>query len=188
MDPKQQKFSIGYFLLTLVALLVLQAIFFAPHPENLPYSEFKRLLQKGKVKDLTLGKQIITGTLVPEGLEGLLTKDQLADLKREGKGAHRFITARVDDPALVGELEKANIRFTGTVENTWLSTLISWVVPALIFFGLWAVLVRRLGAQSGLLALGKSRAKVYVEKKTGVTFDDVAGIDEAKEELVEVVD
>jgi len=74
------------------------------------------------------------------------------------------------------------------VENTWLSTLLAWVLPALVFFGLWALLVRRMGPQGGLMAIGKSKAKVYVERSTGVTFEDVAGIDEARGELEEIVD
>ena len=188
MDPKQQKFSIGYFISTLVGLMVLQSVLFGPHAENLAYSDFKVLVTKGKVRDLTIEKQTITGTLIPEGLEGLLPKEKLAELKRYGKGEHRFVTARVNDPSLTPELEAAKIRFTGTVENTWLSTLLSWVLPAVIFFGLWAFLIRRLRAQSGLMTIGKSQARVYMERSTGVSFEDVAGIDEAREELMEVVD
>jgi cell division protease FtsH len=188
MDPKQQKFSIGYFILILVGMLLLQSVLFGPHPENLAYSDFKILVKNEKVKDLTLGPQTITGTLVPQGLEGLLPKAKIAELKRYGNGQHRFVTARVSDPTLIPALEAAKVRFTGTVQNTWLSTLLAWVLPAVIFFGLWVFLIRRLGAQSGLMTIGKSRARVYVQRSTGVSFEDVAGIDEAREELMEVVD
>ena len=188
MEPKQQKFSVGYFIAALVVLLLLQSFLFAPHRENLSYSEFKMLVKKGKVTDLVLDKQVITGTLAPGGLEGLLPKEKLEALKRAGGGAHAFITARVDDPGLVGELEAAKVKFAGRVENTWLSTLLAWVLPALVFFGLWALLVRRMGPQGGLMAIGKSKARVYVERSTGVTFEDVAGIDEARGELEEIVD
>src|SRR3990167_927812 len=188
MEPRQQKFSVGYFIGTLVVLLLLQSFLFAPHRENLSYSEFKTLVAKGKVTDLVLDKQVITGTLAPEGLEGVLPKQKVEELKRYGGGAHAFITARVDDPGLVAELAAAKVRFTGRVENTWLTTLLSWVLPALVFFGLWALLVRRMGPQGGLMAIGKSKAKVYVERSTGVTFEDVAGIDEARGELEEIVD
>ena len=77
MEPRQQKFSVGYFIGTLVVLLLLQSFLFAPHRENLSYSEFKTLVAKGKVTDLVLDKQVITGTLAPEGLEGVLPKQKL---------------------------------------------------------------------------------------------------------------
>jgi cell division protease FtsH len=189
MEPKQQKFSIGYVIATVLALVLIQSVLFAPHAETLSYSEFKALARKGKVANLVLDKQSIAGTLAAEGLEGLLPKEKLEELKRAGGGQHRFVTARVDDPGLVAELEAANVKFTGRVENTWLSALLSWILPALVFVGVWAFVMRRMGAaQGGLLAIGKSKAKVYVQHETGVTFDDVAGIDEARGELMEVVD
>ena len=189
MEPKQQKFTISYFVAAVLTLLLIQAFVLAPHVENLSYSEFKSLVGKDKVSNLVLGKQVITGTLAANGLEGLLPKEKIDELKRYGGGVHRFVTARVDDSGLVAELEAAHVTFTGSVENTWLTALLSWVIPALVFVGLWALVMRRMGnAQGGLLALGKSRAKVYVERSTGVTFDDVAGIDEARSELMEIVD
>ncbi len=188
METRQRKFSIGYSIAALIALLLLQSLLFAPHAENLSYSEFKVLLKKGKVSNLVLERQTITGTLAADGLEGLLPKEKLDELKRAGGGTHGFTTARVDDAGLVGELEAANVKFAGRVENTWLFALLSWVLPAVIFGGVWFVLMRRLGPQQGLMAIGKSKAKVYVQHETGVTFDDVAGIDEARGELMEVVD
>jgi cell division protease FtsH len=188
MEGKQQTFSLGYFIAALIALFLLQSVLFAPHAETLSYSEFKALVKKGKVSNLILDKQTITGTLTAEGLEGLLSREKLEELKRAGAGPHRFTTARVDDPGLVPELEAAGVKYAGRVENTWLSALLSWVLPALVFVGVWAVLLRRMGPQQGLMAIGKSKAKVYVERQTGVTFEDVAGIDEARGELIEVVD
>ena len=188
MEPKQQRFSLWYVTAAVIGLLVIQSVLFAPHPENLSYSQFKTLLQHGKISNVLLGTQTITGSLSPVGLEGLLPKDKLEELKRYGGGVHRFVTARVEDPGLVHELEAAKVDFTGTVENTWLKALISWVLPAVIFVGLWALLVRRMGAQTGLMAIGKSKARVYLERSTGVSFEDVAGIDEARSELIEIVD
>ena len=189
MEPKQKNFIVWYFVAAAVALMLVQALVLAPHVENLSYSEFKSLVAKGKVTNLVIAKQVISGTLAADGLEGLLPKEKLDELKRYGNGVHQFVTARVDDPALVADLEATHVRFTGTVENTWLTALLGWVVPALVFVGLWALVMRRMGnAQGGLLAIGKSRAKVYVETSTGVTFDDVAGIDEARGELMEIVD
>jgi cell division protease FtsH len=189
MEAKRQKFTIWYFVAALLILFTIQALVLAPHVENLSYSEFKSLVAKDKVSNLVIDKQVITGTLAANGLEGLLPKEKLDELKRYGGGEHRFVSARVDDPGLVAELEAAHVTFTGSVENTWLTALLSWVVPALVFVGLWALVMRRMGnTQSGLLSIGKSRAKVYVEQSTGVTFDDVAGIDEARAELMEIVD
>ena len=96
-------------------------------------------MRKGKVSNLVLDKQTITGTLPAEGLEGLLPMEKLEELKRAGAGTHPFVTARVDDPGLVAELEAANVKFTGRVENTWLSMLLSWILPALVFVGVWVV-------------------------------------------------
>jgi cell division protease FtsH len=98
------------------------------------------------------------------------------------------VTTRVEDPGLVPELEAARVRFTGHVANTWLATLLSWILPAVIFVGLWMFVMKRMNPQNGLMSLGKSRAKVYVQDKTGVSFDDIAGIDEARGELMEIVD
>jgi cell division protease FtsH len=187
--PHGQKVAFGYLVAAMLALFLINSFLFAPHPESISYSEFKTLVRKGKVSDLLLDAHAITGTLGPDGMEGVLPKEKIEALKRSGAGPYRFVTVRVDDPSLVTELEAANVKFTGRAENTWISTVLSWVVPALLFMGIWVFLMRRMGgAQGGLLAIGKSKAKVYMQHSTGVTFDDVAGIDEARGELMEIVD
>ncbi len=98
MEPIQQTFCIGSFIVALVAPLLVQSLFSGPYTESLSYSELKAPVKKGTVRDLTLGSQTITGTLSPEGLEGVLSKKKIEELKRYGKGTDRFITARVDDP------------------------------------------------------------------------------------------
>jgi cell division protease FtsH len=188
MDLKQRKFAIGYLAIALMTILVFQFPLFGPRAANVSYSEFKALAKKGKVSNLTLDKETISGTLSSDGLESLLAPQKLEELKRLGDGPHRFVAARVEDPGLVAELEQANVKFAGHVENLWLSTLLSWVLPAVVFAGVWILLMRRFGPQQGLMTIGKSKARVYVEHTTGVTFDDVAGIDEARGELMEVVD
>jgi len=188
MEKQQQQFSLWYFLLVLLLLLAGENYLMAPHVENLAYSDFKTLLKAGKIEDVVITDQTISGVLKDEGLEHLLPKEKLEELKRFGKGEQRFTTVRVNDPDLIADLEAAKVRFAGRVESTWFSTLLSWVVPAVIFFALWGFLIRRMGAASGMMEIGKSKAKVYLEKQTGVTFDDVAGIDEAKGELIEVVE
>ncbi|HZO38606.1 MAG TPA: ATP-dependent zinc metalloprotease FtsH [Methylomirabilota bacterium] len=188
MDLKQRKFAIGYLAITLIAILVFQFPLFGPRATTLSYSEFKALAKKGKVSNLTVDRETVSGTLSTDGLETLLPKEKIEELKRSSGDTHRFVAARVEDPGLVAELEQANVKFTGHVENTWLSTLLSWILPAVVFAGVWILLMRRFGPQQGLMTIGKSKARVYVEHKTGVTFDDVAGIDEARGELMEVVD
>ena len=188
MEKQQQQFSLWYFLIVFLLIFAMQSFLFAPHAENIAYSEFKALLKAGKVENIALGERAITGTLKLEGLEGLLPKERLEALKRDDGGEHRFATVRVDDPALIGELETAKVRFAGVIESKWFSTLLSWILPAVIFFALWGVIMKRMGgAASSFLEIGKSKAKVYMEKQTGVTFDDVAGVDEAKEELKEII-
>ncbi|MCY1480024.1 ATP-dependent zinc metalloprotease FtsH 4 [compost metagenome] len=188
MEPRQQQFSLWYVLLAVSAMLILQSVLFSPHVETLPYSDFKVLLKAGKLKDISLGEGAVTGTLSTDGIEKLLPKQQVEEMLRQGKGDHPFSTLRVNDPNLVQDLEAAKVRFVGQPDNKWIGALLSWVVPALLFFAIWSFLIKRVGgAAGGMMEIGKSKAKVYMQKETGVTFADVAGIDEAKEELAEIV-
>jgi cell division protease FtsH len=188
MEPKHQ-FSIWYFLVAFLLIVALQEYFLAPvHVNNLPYSDFKALLKAGKISNVGLSETVITGTLLNEGLEGVLAGETAEQLRKLGRGEHRFTSVRVNDPTLVQELEAAKVRFTGQVESKWLSTLLSWIVPAVVFFAIWSFAMKRMGgAAGGMLEIGKSKAKVYMEKDVKVTFDDVAGVDEAKEELKEII-
>jgi cell division protease FtsH len=188
MEPKQRTFSVWYTVGAMLALFAIQAFLLMPHPESMSYSEFKALLRAGKVSELGLYRDTIEGTFSPTGLEGVLSKEKIEEIKRSEKSSPGFVTTRVEDPGLVPELEAAHVRFTGHVTNTWIATLLSWILPAVIFVGLWMLVMKRMNPQSGLMSIGKSRAKVYVENKTGVTFNDIAGIDEARAELMEIVD
>ena len=146
--------------------------------EELPYSEFKTLLAAGNVTEVTVTRQSLLGKLKPE--EG-------------SKEPKLFTTVRVEDPDLVKELNVRNVKFTGMIESTFLRDIMWWVIPALIFGGIWFFVIRRLGqglgqGQKGFMTVGKSKAKIYAEKDTKVTFADVAGVDEGKEELREVID
>src|SRR5258705_10780429 len=188
MEPKQRTFSVWYTVGAMLALFGIQAFLLVPHPESMSYSEFKALLRAGKVSELGLYRDTIEGTFSPTGLEGVLSKEKIEAIKRSETSSPNFVTTRVEDPGLVAELEAAHVRFTGHVTNTWIATLLSWILPAVIFVGLWMLVMKRMNPQSGLMSIGKSRAKVYVEHQTGVTFDDIAGIDEARAELMEIVD
>ena len=187
MEPKQQ-FSMWYFVAVVLIVIVFQNLYVQRHVETLAYSEFKSALKAGKVIEETLTDATVTGKLSPEARNRILPPGTVFEPKGAGQGPHVFTTVRVDDPGLIQDLEAAKVRFSGQVENKLLATILSWVVPAVIFFALWGFLMKRMGAGGGMMEIGKSKAKVYMEKQTGVTFADVAGIDEAKAELMEVVE
>ena len=167
---KKTQLSIAYAVLTLLLLLSLQS-HFANQVETLPYSQFREWIKSGQVIECTFSGEFIRGRANVDGRE------------------ISFRTATIDDPELIGLLEEHQVEFTREPSNNWFTQLLSWVLPALIFVGIWLFVIRRMsGGGGGLMAIGKSKAKVYMEKGTGITFDDVAGIDEAKEELLEIVE
>lgn len=187
---KKQQFSIWYLLGAFLLIVALQDYLAPPHVDNLPYSDFKSFLRSGKITEVALGEAVITGTLSNDGAGEDLSPKTAERLATLSKGPHPFTTVRVDDPALVADLEAAKIPFAGRVESKWLPALLSWVIPALVFFALWSFLIKRMAGSQGMggfMSVGKSKAKVYMETDTKVTFDDVAGVDEAKEELQEVI-
>ncbi|MGH7793960.1 MAG: ATP-dependent zinc metalloprotease FtsH [Candidatus Binatia bacterium] len=191
MDKRKQQLSIGYFVIALLMLFLLQYYFAAPQPLSIDYSEFKSLVRKRLVTDLALTDETLRGRIKPEGVKEVLSAEEFKALNekvKEPKQALSFVTVRVQDDNLIAELEEHGIPFKGEVVSDWLPTLLSWVVPVGLFFLLWTYLFRRMGSGGGVMQLGKSKAKVYIEKKTGVTFVDVEGIDEAEEELAEVVE
>jgi cell division protease FtsH len=169
-------FNVGYAIAAIFAIFVIQYfVSTASQIAVIPYSEYQQLLKQGKVATVGISDRTLQGTL-KEPLSG---------------GQKQFVTTRVDQD-VAQELEKYNVRFTGQIESTFLRDLLSWVMPVLLFFGLWWYIAKRTaeggGFGGGLMAIGKSKAKIYVEADTGVNFADVAGVDEAKDELREVVD
>jgi cell division protease FtsH len=188
MKQEQQAFSIWYFFVALALFLALQTYLPAYRAEMITYSQFKTLVRHGLVTDLVVEQGTIRGNITAEGMKQIFSEEKLQELKYDGKSAHPFAAVRVDDPGLTAELEAAGIPFRGEVASNWLPTILSWVVPIALFFLVWSYFMKRMGGGTGLMQIGKSKAKVYIEKRTGVTFADVEGIDEAKEELVEVVE
>src|ERR1700732_2717346 len=170
---KQTQFHIGYWLAAFFGLLVLQYFYTtAQKVAPIPYSEFQQLLHDGKIAEIGVSDRYIQGKL----------KAPLANGKSE------FVTTRVD-PQFADELQKYGVTYRGEVESTLVQDLLSWILPVALFFGLWTFIARRMrGLGGGLMSIGKSKAKIYVEADTGVRFDDVAGVDEAKDELREIVE
>ena len=175
-DPSSRKHNIatGFIVVAGIAVLLLQWLVATYNTiDTIPFSQFEQLVAQGSVTEVTVGQDTIRGKL----------KDKLAS----GKSA--FVTARVD-PVLAEKLEAKGIVVTGESAGGLLQTIIVWVAPLLLFYLAWTFLGRQAGGGQGfggLMSIGKSRAKVYVEKDTKVTFADVAGVDEAKFELQEVV-
>ncbi|MFA6154781.1 ATP-dependent zinc metalloprotease FtsH [Mesorhizobium sp.] len=169
MDNKQ-KFNVGYFVAALVIIGLFQFWFAYRDTAQLSYSDVMRLTQDGKIASVTLTETMIEGTF-----------------KEPQDGKTMFLANRVD-PAAVAVFEKAGVKISGASDSNWLTTILSWIVPTLIFVGIWMFFFRGIAErQGGLINIGKSRAKVHLVRDTGVTFDDVAGADEAKTELKEIV-
>jgi cell division protease FtsH len=191
---KMTRFSIWYFVLFLLALLAIQNYFDLRRFQTVSYSDFRKLVELKGVKDLAVSTDTISGQLTPAGVE-FLTKDGknpelTALVKEEGKAGPQFTTIRLEDSDLLKNLEKADISYTARMDKTWLTSLLSWLLPMLLLMGVWIYFIRKLGAGAGggLMSIGKSKAKFYVEDETKVTFKDVAGVEEAIEELQEIIE
>ncbi len=173
MDKKTQ-INFWYILIAVLGILFIQNLYTQyTRVEPIPYSRFQTLLEQGKVAEVAITENHIYGSLRDTASEDF----------------NDFVTTRVESD-LAEMLDKHGVVYTGIVQSTWLRDLLSWIVPMAIFIGIWLFIIRRMSRGvmgSGLMSIGKSRAKVYVEKETKVTFADVAGVDEAKEELIEIV-
>ncbi|GAA0574109.1 ATP-dependent zinc metalloprotease FtsH [Craurococcus roseus] len=169
---RDSKFNMSYWAAAALAILLIQyVVSLGQQVATIPYSQFQQLVRDGKVVEAGVSDRFIQGTL-KEPLPG---------------GETRFATTRVE-PEIAEELDRHGVRYTGRIESTLFRDILSLLLPIALFVGVWVFLSRRMGAQGGLMQIGKSKAKVYVESDTGVTFADVAGVDEAKDELREIVD
>ena len=166
-----------------------QYFVFTQTTERLSYSQFKTLIKSGQVTDLVIRDKEISGSVTPEAIKEVLSPQRIKELGERAKKPLPFVVVRVEDARLTEDLERAGIPFKGETSSDWLPVILSWLLPIIIFFVLWNFLSNRMGgASGGLMQIGKSKAKVYIEKSTGVTFADVEGIEEAEEELIEVVE
>jgi cell division protease FtsH len=172
---KKAQINFWYILIAILGVLYIQNIYTQyTRVEPIPYSRFQNLLERGKVEEVSISENHIYGKLRETATESF----------------NEFVTTRVESD-LAELLDKHDVVYTGVVRSTWFRDLLSWILPMAIFIGIWLYIIRRMSKSmmggSGLMSIGKSRAKVYVEKETKVTFADVAGVDEAKEELEEIV-
>jgi len=156
----------------LLVLGMAQAYYMTPPGRSIPYSEFKQLVKSGDVAEILIGDQAIRGTL------------KAGDAKTKA-----FTVTRVEDPKLTEELEARGVKYTGEVMNRWLPELLGWVIPLLFLVGIWGFFFRRMsGAEGGVMSFARSKAKIYADDEVKVRFADVAGVEEAKDELKEIVE
>lgn len=170
---REHQINFWYVVIAVVAVVLIQGLLFQPtHTKTIPYSEFQQLADQGMVTDLVIGPDRITGTYKAP-----------AD-----KAVPHFATNRVD-PSLAQTLGKGNLAFSGEAAPGLLQTILGWLIPTLGFVLLWMFLVRPMAGHGmgGMMSIGKSKAKVFVEKDIKTSFADAAGVDEAKDELKEVV-
>jgi cell division protease FtsH len=175
MDTKKIRFSVWYLVVALWLITLIQ-VFVTPSfsPTELSYTELKAAIAGGKVDEVSVSATHVHGRLKPEG---------------EGVEGRAFNTVRVEDPDLLRDLAAHGVKVKGVIETTFWRDLLSWLIPIAVFLGVWLFLLRRMGqGQGGFMTVGKSKAKVYMEKEVKVTFADAAGVDEAKEELREVIE
>jgi cell division protease FtsH len=189
------QFSLIYVLVGAVILSILQSWFVAPRTVELPMSKFLDLVRQNKVESASLTEREITGRARPGALPEppVAQTDRLRRLLGSDDNVRRFTVTRipgVDDSQLLTLLEAHHVEFAGRVENTvWRDLLFGWVIPLALMFGIWMLIMRRVGGgATQALSFGRSKAKIYDRKELKTTFVDVAGADEAKTELVEVVD
>ncbi len=176
LSPQRPAFSIWYVLGLLLLLALAQAWFLTPAGRQIPYSEFKTLVRNGQVVEATVGDQTINGKLrEPQG-EGR----QRSDL---------FVTTRIEDPKLVEDLDGHQVKYTGETVSRWLPEILGWIIPLVLLIAVWSFFFRRIGgAEGGVMSFARSRAKIYADDDVKVSFQDVAGVDEAEDELREIVE
>src|SRR5918996_1107510 len=164
--------AIWYVLGFLFLMVLAQAWFLAPSGRQLPYSEFKQLVRSGQVAEITVGEQSIHGVL-----------------KREQNNSRTFKTTRIEDPKLLEDLDQHAVKYTGEFVSRWLPEVLGWVIPILILLALWSFFFRRMsGAEGGVMSFARSKHRVFAEDDVKVSFADVAGVDEAEQELKEIVE
>ncbi len=189
------QFSLIYILAAVVVLSLLQSWLLAPRIVEIPMSKFLQLVRENKIEAVSVTEREITGRAKPGTLPEppAASADRLRRLMGSDEDVRRFTVTRipgVDDARLVSELEAHHVEFSGRIENTvWRDLFFGWVIPLALMIGIWMLIMRRVGGgATQALSFGRSKAKIYDRKELKTTFLDVAGVDEAKAELVEIID
>src|SRR6476660_995922 len=173
LTPRTGPGSAVWYILAVFLLLALgQAFYFSMQGgKEISYSEFKQAVRDGTVQDVVVAEDRVRGAM-----------------KGDGK-SHPFVTVRIEDPKLLEELERAGVKFTGEAPNKWLAEIVGWIIPIIFLVALWSFFFRRMGgAEGGVMSFARSRAKIYADDDVKVRFGDVAGVDEAEDELREIVE
>jgi cell division protease FtsH len=170
--PGRPAGAIWYVLGFLLLMALAQAWFLAPSGRQISYSEFKQELRGGQVQEVVIGEQAVRGVY-----------------NLEVNGSRNFNAARVEDPKLLEELDAAGVKYTGELVSRWIPEVLSWVIPILFFLAIWSFFFRRMsGAEGGVMSFARSKHRVFAEDDVKVSFADVAGVDEAEQELKEIVE
>ena len=163
--------TVWYVLGFLFLVAIAQALFVLEPGQVIPYSEFKALVESGRVSEVVVGDATISGSL------------------RGGEPLERFSTNRIEDPDLVPALQRQGIKYSGEAPSVWGPAIVGWILPLLFLVALWSFVFRRMGgAEGGVMGFARSRAKIYADDDVNVSFADVAGVDEAADELKEIVE
>ncbi|HET7321637.1 MAG TPA: ATP-dependent zinc metalloprotease FtsH [Longimicrobiaceae bacterium] len=175
MDDKRARFSVGYFVIAFLFLIAVNIFVSRGGSQKIPYSALKARIAAGQVTKVSIGAQELKAVPTQALQDSLGVKEWSAT------------NVPVDDPGLIPLLDEQDVPYTGVMPG-WLSAVMGWLIPLIIIGALWLFMLRRMNPTQGVLTVGKSRARIIGEEGTGVTFDDVAGVDEAKQELVEIVE
>jgi len=163
---------IWYVLGALLLLALVQTWFLSSGGHQVSYSDFKQAVRAGRVADVTVGEQTILGTY-----------------KTEVNGSKNFTATRIEDPKLLEELDTAGVKYTGEFVSRWIPEVLGWVLPLLFIFAIWSYFSRRIsGAEGGVMSFARSKHRVFADDDVKVSFGDVAGVDEAEQELKEIVE
>ncbi|HZJ32772.1 MAG TPA: ATP-dependent zinc metalloprotease FtsH [Vicinamibacterales bacterium] len=162
--------TLWYVLGFLMLMALAQVWYLQPAGKTISYSDFKQAVRAGRVAEVQVGEQSIRGTY-------------------KGDGTEKFNANRIEDPKLLEELDASNVKYTGEFVSRWLPEILSWIIPLVLLFAIWSFFFRRIGgAEGGVMSFARSKHRVFAEDDVKVSFADVAGVDEAEQELKEIVE